>query len=347
MPLKIASWNIEYADKLLKDTTPSGRDRQVRVRQTIKDIKPDILCVVEGPRGEQGAVDFGTNVLGGDYEPVLLQGPGEAIGYRDRDYANNMAGIQWIWFYVKPALKDRCVLQAPSVWQEMNGYDSWPVYYWGKPDEKIQHKHYRHPQVLKYRFDNGDQLELIGVHLKSGFMEGGVHIEKDADGNLIGPNLDEALSNRIKLATEARDVRTYISKRFAEESIPPPIIVVGDMNDGEGQDYFEKNYLYFSVVSNLEGDVVDSEQFFNHALFDFTPSDRWSIKFADEVLGLTADQNPLLLVHILMSQPVCNGSCPVTAKAHCGIVEHKAYNDNNPSGKKPTSDHRPVSVVLK
>jgi hypothetical protein len=344
MPLKITSWNVEYADKLLKDNTAAGNDRKKRIRQTLAAIDPDIICIVEGPKGEKGAVSFGTQVLGGDWEPVLLSDEGGAVGSRDRDYGNNMTGIQWVWFFVKPGLKDRCRIQPPSVWQQLTGCTEWKVYLWGKPKAKVSHKHYRHPQVMTYDFGNGSKMELIGVHLKSGFMQ--TKIERDADGNIIGAYLDEALTNRIKLATEARDVRDYISKRFDEEQKPPAIIVLGDANDGPAQDYFETNYLFFSVVSNLEGNVLEAEEYFNHALFDFDAAMRWSIRFADEVTGLSKEENPLLLDHILMSQPLCNGAYPVRANGGAGAVEHAAWQDNNPKGKTETSDHRPVSIVL-
>ena len=342
MPLKIASWNVEYADRLLKAGTAAAKDRKERVKKTLQAIDPDIFCLVEGPAGEKGAVDFATSVLGGEWVPVLLSDAGGAAGSRDRDYATQ--GIQWIWFFVKPGLKSRCRLRAPADWQQLTGRTSWKLYLWGKPGAQATHSHYRHPQMLVYTFDNGESVELIGVHLKSGYMDKTLKIERDEGGNLTGPYLDEALTNRIKLATEAHDVRLYISGRFGQEAKPPAMVVLGDCNDGEGQDYFESYYLFFSIVSNLEGDVVHSGEFFNHALFDYDPARRWSIKFADEVTGLTADENPLLLDHILMSQPLCNGSYPVVANARGGQVEHDAYEAGNPTGKTPTSDHRPVSM---
>jgi len=349
MPLKITSWNVEYGDKLLKNTTAAGNDRKERIHQTLAAIDPDILCIVEGPKGEQGAVDYGTQVLGGDWEPVLLSDEGGAVGSRDRDYANNMSGIQWIWFYVKPGQKDRCRLQPPAVWQQETGCKDWDIYLWGQPDKTKNHKHYRHPQVLVYRFDNGDEMELIGVHLKSGFMQ--MHFGRDASGNINRDYLDEALTNRIKLATEARNVRAYITKRFeaAEKAGEkhPAILILGDANDGPGQDLFEANYLFFSVVSNLEGNVLESERYFNHALFDYAPDKCWTIRFEDEVTGAKKEDNPLLLDHILMSQPLCDGSYPLQAKKHAGTVEHTAWEDNNPKGKTETADHRPVSITLK
>lgn len=345
MPLKITSWNIEWADKLLTalqaaKITDAVKDRRDRIYQTLCELDPDILCVVEGPKGEKRALEFGTAVLHDDWVPVLL---GNGDGSRDKEY--DTKGNQWIWFFVKPAQKERCRLQAPAVWQEKTGHQSWNVHLWGEPYKTKRHEHYRHPQVMVYRFEDGQEMELIGLHTKSGFMN--TKYGKDAEGNINRDYLDEALTNRIKLATEARNVRAYIAHRFDEcADKPPAIIVTGDCNDGENQDYFEENYLFFSVISNLEGSLIESEEFFYHALFDFDPEKSWSIRFDDPVTGKKAKDNPLLLDHILYSQPLRTGPYPLRAKTRAGLVEHEAWEKFNPSGTNVTSDHRPVSMIL-
>lgn len=59
MPLKITTWNLEHADRLLgEEVSDQVIERRQRVRETIEAINPDILCIQEGPRGEQGIVDF-------------------------------------------------------------------------------------------------------------------------------------------------------------------------------------------------------------------------------------------------------------------------------------------------
>ena len=197
-----------------------------------------------------------------------------------------------------------------------------------------------------YQFDDGREMEIIGIHLKSGIP--GKPFRRDENGNIVQEYVDDALQSRVKLATEARNVRAYITKRFGEcGENAPAIMILGDANDGPGQDYFEENYLFFSTVSNLEGSVLDSEQFFNHALFDFDPGECWTIKFRDDVTNTPVDKNPLLIDHILMSQTLCNGTYPVQANRHAGIVEYKIYDKYKGPAKYQTSDHRPVSIRLK
>lgn len=88
--------------------------------------------------------------------------------------------------------------------------------------------------------------------------------------------------------------------------------------------------------------VLLAERFFNHALL------RWTAKFRDEIDEIPASQNPLLLDHILMSQPLCNGSLPLIVNTGNGNVEHEAFERGNAGSNshKRSSDHRPVSCIL-
>lgn len=36
----------------------------------------------------------------------------------------------------------------------------------------------------------------------------------------------------------------------------PGILVMGDCNDGPGQDHFETRYLFFDLIGNLQGEVL-------------------------------------------------------------------------------------------
>jgi len=281
-------------------------------------------------------------VLDGAWQPVLLQRAGEALGARNDEY--DISGTRWIWFLVKQGLADRCRLQPPSVWQSFTGYKRWNVNYWGKLSPS-RHDHYRHPQVLLVKIGHGHEVELIGLHMKSKVNK--KRLRHDSDGNVIGAYLDEALKARVKLATEARDVRAYVDARFEQVS-NPAILIMGDANDGPGHDHFEERHLFFDLVNNLQGNILNAERFFNHALFDFPPRLRWTAKYRNIVRNIPASKNPLLIDHILMSQALVRGDLPLKANAGADLVEHQAYERGNAgaSAKRRTSDHRPVSLVL-
>ena len=360
MPFKVTSWNIEHAERLLSSTpTAAVLDRRSRIRQTLEEINPDILCMIEGPQGEAGADAFSKRVLNSQWVPVRLDSTA-ALGLNDKRY--QQLGTQWIWFFVKPVFAPHCRVQDPVVWQSLTGGKTWRVNLWGQLGTSAG-SHYRHPQLMIYKLPDGTELELIGVHLKSKINKKAIDWMDPAQPGQVftpGPNdvlgvdyvpgedyTQEALRARVGLAVEARNVREYVGAKFNQ--VPNPgVVIMGDCNDGPGQDYFENRYLFFDLVSNLQGEVLLAERYFNHALFDFATDLRWTAKYDDDIMGITAAHNPLLLDHILMSQPLCNGSLPVVVNAHAGLVEHQAFDRGNAgaSSTKRTSDHRPVSCVF-
>jgi len=72
----------------------------------------------------------------------------------------------------------------------------------------------------------------------------------------------EALKARIKLATEATNVRAYVDAKFGQVA-NPAIFVMGDLNDGPGEEYFEEQFLFFDLVSNVQVDIFSASRFLN------------------------------------------------------------------------------------
>lgn len=338
MRLKVTNWNIEHLGRVLaRPTSPNNRRRLGLIADEIKAIEPDILAIEEGPKGENAICQFATDTLGGFLEPVLLP---DNIPPASRPGAYKTRGTQWIWFLVRPELRDRVRLQSPTVYQYCTGRSRWDVHYWGKYKHE-KHSHYRHPQVLVLTW-NGEDIEFVGVHLKSTINR--VPVNPKPDGTPSDAYVDEAIKARIKLATEAAELRRYIAAKFAQKP-NPGIVVLGDCNDGPGKDYFEERYLFFDLISNIQGHILASEEFLNHALFDFQGNLRWTARYRDQVTGKSAKQNPLLLDHILFSQPLVDGSLPLQVNAHAGLVEHEIHEriDAEATSRTKTSDHRPVS----
>ncbi|WP_179339538.1 endonuclease/exonuclease/phosphatase family protein [Winogradskyella ludwigii] len=345
MSLKISTWNVKHSQQLIEDDPSSIiLERIRRVKATITEINADILLMVEGPKGEAKIIDFCHKVLDNAWVPVLLQGSNDAVGDRDRDYGYDMRGTQWLWYLVKPTVLAQCRIQAAIVWQSFIGGKHWQVNYWGQ-FERDDHEHFRQPQVLIYRLDNGKEIECIGVHLKSKINK--ERITYDAEKNLTGAYVNTALKARVKLATEARNIRHYVDAKFRQLEAPA-LVILGDCNDGPGQDYFESNYLFFDLIQNLQGEVLMAEKYFNHVLFDVAKDLRWTARFRDPILKIPASKNPLLIDHILVSQPLCNGSFPLKVNAKAGQVEHEIFERVNADSNSKTisSDHRPVSVFL-
>ncbi|MGD2035257.1 MAG: hypothetical protein PVF73_09395 [Bacteroidales bacterium] len=341
--LKVITWNLEHSDRMITQN-PSAAviNRRQRILSTLRDIDPDIICLTEGPKGEKKILDFCAQVLQNEWHPVLLDPAGNP-GDRDSEYGTR--GAQWIWFLVKPGILQNCSLQSPVAWKDYLGYSRWPVYYWGKTVTS-QHYHYRHPQVMIYRIDNNHNMEFIGVHLKSK-----INMKRrtyDANGNLTGEYLDEALKARAKLTTEARNIRRYIDVKFNQVAAPA-IVLLGDCNDGPGLDFFEERYMYFDLITNLQGEVIVAEKYFNHSLFDYDPQLRWSASYrvlAPDGSG-TAIQ-PFLLDNIIFSQALVKGNFPMKVNPRAGRIEHEAYERHNvgSNNNTKTSDHRPASCII-
>lgn len=344
MAKKLTTWNLEHSHRLITEN-PSGEiiERRRRVRDTIESMNPDILCIQEGPQGEQAIDGFCTQVLDRQWVPVLLREEGEALGARDEEY--QIDGSQWIWFLVRPELISKSRLQPPDTWQSFTVMKTWKVNYWGQ-EKPSKHSHFRHPQVMVFGIGSGQEIEFIGVHLKSKINK--KQIKRDEDGNLVGEFVKEAIKARIKLATEARNIRHYIDAKF-NQLAQPGLVVLGDCNDGPGdRDYFENQYMFFDLIGNLQGEVLIAERFFNHALFDFPGHLRWSAKYQDKIRKIPAAQNPLLLDHILISQPLCRGQLQLIVNENAGKVEHEAFERFNAgaTSQTRTSDHRPVSCTF-
>ena len=329
--LKITSWNVENLDRLVGDNLDSTKlKRREAIAQQVEQMSSDILCILEGPKGEEAIDKVTTEILEGEYQ---------AIKASDHDY--QIKGTQWIWFLVKTSLADRASLLPAETWNQLTS-KTWQVNYWGE-EQTSRHSHYRHPQVLVLNWQ-GQRIEFIGLHLKSKYVNRG-ESNWNAGGEKRQEFIRDAIKARIKLATEAANVRAYIDAKF-EQVENPAIFIMGDLNDGPGKEFFEQKYLFFDLLSNLQGDVFFANRFLNHALFDYPRNLRWTVEFEDFV---QPERNPqILLDHILFTQPLVDGSLPLKVNSKAGWVEHEIHDLINASltAKQKTSDHKPVSLEI-
>ncbi|MCZ4279643.1 endonuclease/exonuclease/phosphatase family protein [Kiloniella laminariae] len=333
--LKITSWNIEHMKRLF-ETGGSATVQQRRARRResvaaeITALDADVLCVLEGPASATDMKEFCDNDLAGKWQ--LIEAADDQYGIR---------GSQYIWFLVKNHLASDASLLPVATFREFAG-ESWKVHYWGDFEEQT-HRHYRTPQTLLLDW-RGERLEFIGLHLKSKFVQRGAS-DWAAGGQQKQDYIRAAIKARIKLTTEAQNVRNYIDRKFAQLAAPN-IFVMGDLNDGPGKEYFERQYLFFDLLSNIQGDVFFARRFLNHALFDAPEELRWSVNFQDFV---DPERDPhILLDHILFTQALVDGSKPFEIRSGAGRVEHEIHEEINAPLPQyaHSSDHRPVSVTL-
>jgi endonuclease/exonuclease/phosphatase family metal-dependent hydrolase len=357
---------------------PGGKDaaRLPFIREQIAQMDPDILCITEAtpdlPLLQQWAatlhVPYVVPTIPGTAEALakLPNNPRKALcklyGYPD----NPLSGSQWIWFLVKALLNLGAELQDPKIWRRFAASQyadaadqqrtdgKWGLYYWAERKAGLWN-HVRQPQVLVATIA-GLRVELIGAHLRSKLNSTRTGIwEDEARTTFTEPYLKEVMNDRIKLATEAENIRKYIDARFAQDA-NPAVMVMGDLNDGPGREVFERKHLYFDLIGNLQGSIFEAERFLNHALFDYgTPVTgsgeglRWSYKLSGkDPLDPTRDPH-LLLDHIMFTQRLVAKDTLPRIRSGAGLVEHAIHervNAMRPRKVPETSDHRPVSVSL-
>jgi hypothetical protein len=367
--MKITSWNIEHFSKVL-GTPPAEPVRLDAIVKEIREIDPDVLCILECTPDLTQLREFCSGPLGGDYVVPVIAGTDEALASAPADprralaklygmQGNNTTGAQWIWFIVKAKWAEGAHLLDPRVFDgfargEFIDADDreredgkWAVYEWGQTI-RGEHGHWRHPQTLVLPDIDGRRIEIIGGHLKSKLNNfRGDPFVNAATGELKIDFVREAVNDRIELATEAAHIRNYIDAMFKKVA-QPAIIVLGDLNDGPGKEVLERRFLFFDLVGNIQGDVFFARRFLNHALFDFPENLRWSY-FLDKDDPVDPTRDPkILLDHILFTQPLVDKEAFPRFEAKSGLVEHAIHDRINAllTKKNQTSDHRPISAVM-
>lgn len=375
--MKLTTWNAEWLDydwgvisgkyapgqKLFAKDAPTLEEAQHRMAALsafISRVDPEILFLCEAPVGEADTLAFTTAVLP-DYE-LVTRPAGD-------DY--HIQGVQWLWFFVKKSIAPQIQpsLLPVEVWRAFTAAESDSI----RPDgtwsvasprlkkigdikdvpvsTRIKHSYYRHPQVLRFTFA-GVTHEVIGAHLKSKFVKKkprARHDDEDFDDYAELKTVQRylALSHgaRVKLTSEATNIRAYIDHRFRQEA-DPSIFVLGDINDGPGKELMEREYLLHDMVTNLQGEVFFARQFLNHALFDQPQATRWTARF-DDLIDPGRDPQ-ILLDHIMFTQALTRqGTSSLWVRPGAGRVEHLAFEEIEASfGAGTLSDHRPVSVTL-
>ena len=375
--MKLTTWNAEWLDShwgvvsgkytpgqnLFPHPAPQldeARRKIDAVKALMARIDPDILFLCEAPQGEPEMQAFTDGEMP-DYE--LITRPAGA------DYL--IEGRQWLWFLMKTPLAN---LSAPelldiAVWRSFAASASpsiredgtWSVAIPRLRDfgnitdvpvsTRADHDYHRHPQTLRFSF-GGARHEIIGAHLKSKFVGSNPRRRRPDESfedyaQLISVKrfLAKAHGARVKLSSEAANIRAYIDQRFSQEA-DPSIFVVGDLNDGPGKELLEREYLLHDLLSNLQGEVFFARRFLNHALFDQPQALRWTARF-DDRLDPARDPH-ILLDHILFTQALTSaGTSPLRVRTDAGRVEHLAFEEvESLFGAGSLSDHRPVSVLL-
>ena len=315
--IRICSVNVEWMnDWFTPDSEPAAfrpqfREAARRAADMITAIEPQIVAIQEAPSRLAELRLFVDSYLGGAYDAFL----GESGGAQ------------------KLALLCRGVTAQRVVIEDLT--EPWIADVDG--DAVLDSYSFtRTPLVVDV-----EGLQLIVAHLKSSFINNGRELWEDPERRQ--EFVVEALKNRRRISAEGMRIRQYLDSRLSEDS-SAPIIVLGDLNDGPGLDYFEQLYLTHNVTDLVVGSAFRPEWQFAHAQHDVAAADRYTAVFEDFVP--TRQIRRLLLDHILLSPGLAAARVPGS-----GAVRHAEYEaqvvDGGVRRQDRPSDHRPVTVDLR
>ena len=343
--MRICSFNVEWMnDWFTADALPAGfkaqfsdrdsshlNDTGVTAKRTaavIRAIDPDILGIQEAPSRQAELELFVAKYLHDDAGQPLYN---VLLG--------DSGGAQKLGLLYKPGSVSSAAL-APH--DDITGLiDPWMSDVDGDAVLEL-YSFTRTPLVVNITFGHR-QLQIIVAHTKSNFINNGKAMWDDPRQHQN--YIVTALKDRRRISTEAMRIRSYVDTVLAGAR-GANIIVLGDMNDGPGLDYFERNFLTHNVVDILFGSQFKPEWTFRHAQHDVPEDERYTAIFDDFVEGV--DGKRVLLDHILLSPGLNAGGL---RKVHgSGAVHHEEYSAQVSNGgahrEDRPSDHRPVSVRL-
>ena len=323
--IRLCSYNIEWFTRLFNTdnsmkTDPESVKRLDAIAAVLETIEADLIGVTEAPNdgGNQSTV----KKLEGFASHYGLSTDKAMLGFGSR-------GQQEI-----ALLYDNSKIKATHK-PGGSGVKNPPFnkeFRFDTDDDKIKeiYNHYRPPLEAEITLrDSGDKFRLIVAHIKS----------KGIFSNMDRLNWERAArSNRLKIIAEASSVRKRVDEFLGKGH---QVVVMGDINDGPGMDFYEFMYGK-SGVELIMGDLFAADGILRSHIgrpkfgdYGWEPS---SARFKD---SFTHDPVNVLIDHILAS-----GGIAVE-----GENPHKVWNpfqDNDAKPLKSTlldaSDHFPVTL---
>ena len=329
---RLMSYNIEWfddhfeADNSMK-TDPDSARKFAGVAAVIAATDPDLIGITEGPNT--------TTTTGNRSTVDALEGFATAHGLRQNTalIGYPSGGRQEIALLYDPAVFGAAHDPGGSATSKSNpsfnrGFES------DSDGDGIRenYKHFRPPLEARItRADGGAEFWLMVVHAKSkGIFDNmdRVHFERTSE------------RNRRKLFAEASSIRQRADQWLAADR---PTVVMGDINDGPGFDYYEERFGR-SAVEIIMGDIFAPDLILrNHVGRPKWGSYGWQPSTARFTDSFTGDPVNALIDHILASRHL----------APTGPDAAKVWNPWQLDEAKPlksalldASDHFPVTLDI-
>jgi endonuclease/exonuclease/phosphatase family metal-dependent hydrolase len=305
----VMGYNIEHMNKLFEDTAIKEKEkkRAQKIATVIKKINPHVLGICEAANDPQEHEHFIEHYLSDEYH-----------------FAHGKSrGTQNLVFYYRDPFT------VSSVDAAYDFYQPWS----GDIDDDGLNEQYRWERVpLEVTFtvgDNGPQILIILVHAKS---KGVFDIVDFHSFEKV------SLANRKRLVSQAIKFRERLDQLLKDVS-HPPILVMGDMNDGPGLDPFEK-MMGKSFMETVMGSVYYPKNIFYNALW--TPDQKkrpWTVEFADPIV-----RHPLGWGHRVWIDHILVSPDMVAAQPPAGfhLVKDSGEIGYQRRDEPKASDHFPV-----
>ena len=327
MAIRLTSYNIEWFNKLFETdntlkTDQASTDRFNAIASVLQTLDSDIIGIVEAPN------------TGGNQSTVT----------KLQNFANtfNLKTDKALTGFTSKGQQEIAVLFNSTKLKVAHkpggsGTKNPPFNNEFRVDtdqDKIKevYSHYRPPLEVEVTLKaNNKKFRLIVAHIKS----------KGIFSNMDRLNWERANKrNRLKIIGEASSVRRRVDE-FLDAG--HNVIVMGDVNDGPGMDYYEFMFGR-SGVEIVMGDIFEPGRILRSVMgrpkfgnFGWEPS---SARFKD---SFTEDMVNVLIDHILISDGVKTS----------GQTPHKVWNpfqDNDAKNIKQelldASDHFPITLDM-
>lgn len=324
MKLRVAVYNVEWMKRLFKlDGTPktSGKDfeRSQLLAEVIRKIDPDFLGIVEGP----DTLADGSRTADGQLEAWC-----QHFGLN-----SNFRGVRG---YTSRGQQELCALYNSSkitasftpTRDKDNQFDKPFLIDTTNKLIKEQYEHYRPPLELTIKDLQGREFsKAVVVHTKS---KGIFSVVDYARFEQISER------DRMRLYAECMSIRMKCDDYIDRGS---EVMVMGDVNDGIGMDFYEHRFSK-SAVEILLGDVWQPEKILRSVAekpswgyYGWKPS---SGRYKDRI---TEDDVNVLIDHLLVSRKL---------KVNSGKIWNPYEQDDDAQVQgisyelKHASDHYPV-----
>ena len=230
MKIRLTTYNVEWFDEYfnIDNTLKSDAESTMKfeaVRDVLREVDADLITIIEAPNttattGSQSTVEKLQNFASW----ANLKTKNAIIGYPS-------SGKQEIAILYNSSKMS--VSHKPGGSKDSRSNPPFNgEYFCDTDDDRIKevYKHFRPPLEAEVKLSNGSQFYVMGVHAKSKGIFNSVdliHLEQSAR------------RNRLKLYGECSWIRRRAEDWLKEKR---QFVIMGDINDGPGMDYYETSY---------------------------------------------------------------------------------------------------------